>query len=262
MKSAIPQITPDIFGDMYDFDLLHEIARQYADMDADEKMHYKAALTLAGYRTLSGCKDVLDTLPEYGWRRDWDSMGDVGHQYATESMGLTEQQASMVNVDAIGWACMLGHYNYKITDYGTVWIRAPQLLETPVDRQEETSGLYYSQTKAAYVSREDLVWEDMETNGDVHIGADFYCEQTDEFPTYLYYDTAIGAAWLELSVGTADSYYEEGAGDEVERCWQLCKDWGVHICDSMEDYEALLGELGARLCDEEEAQDQGMGGIT
>jgi hypothetical protein len=262
MKSAIPQITSDVFGNMYDFDLLHEIARQYAGMDTDEKMHYKAALSLADYRTLTGCKAVLDSLSEYGWNPDWDSLGDVGHQYATENMGLTADRASLANVDAIGWACMLGHYNCKITDYGTVWIdRDPQLFETPVDRQEE-AGLYYSQTKDDYVNREDLVWEDMETNGNVHIGADFYCDQTDEFPTYLYYDTAIGVAWLELSAGTADSYHEDGEGDVVERCWQLAKAWGVHVCDSMEDYENLLDELGARMCDEKETEDQGMGGMT
>jgi hypothetical protein len=66
---------------------------------------------------------------------------------------------------------------------------------------------------------------------------------------------------LELNAGTADSYHEDGDGDVVERCWQFAKDWGVHICDSMENYENLLDKLRARMCDAEESQDQGMGGI-
>lgn len=263
MKTAIPQIDKDVFGDMADFDVLHDIARQYAALDTDEQIHCKAALKLSDPRTLSGVKTVLDHLSEYGWQRDWDSLRDIGRQHATKDMGLTEQQASRINADAIGHAVMMGHYNYKITDYGTVWLdQSPPLLEKPVARQEESAGLYYSQTKGGYVSRENLAWEDMEATGNVHIGSDFYCPQTDGFPTYLYYDTAIGVAWLALSEGTADSYHMDGQSDTVDRCHQLCKAWGVHICNSMEEYEHLLYELEARMCDEAETEDFGMGGMT
>jgi hypothetical protein len=120
--------------------------------------------------------------------------------------------------------------------------------------------LYYSKTKGSYVGREDLAWEDMTADANVHIGENFYCEQTDGFPTYLYYDTAIGAAWLKLSEGSIDMYIEGGEKDTVERCQQFCKDWGVRICDSMDDYENLLNGLGARMCDEDEGFE--MGGIT
>jgi len=200
MLSAIPQINSDIFGDMVDFDVLHDIARRYADMDADEKMHYKAALTLSNPKTISGCRYVLDTLSKYGWRRDWDALGDIGHQYAIDNMGLTAEQASHVNADAIGKACMLSHRDYKITDYGTVWLdRSPQLSET--QGYEKTDGLRYSQSA-------------------------------------------------------------DGNGDEVERCQQFCKERGVRVRDTMDDYDALLEELGTRMCDEGESQEQGMGGLT
>ena len=44
IKSAIPQINNEVFGDMVDFEALNEIAECYAEMNTDEQMHYKAAL--------------------------------------------------------------------------------------------------------------------------------------------------------------------------------------------------------------------------
>jgi hypothetical protein len=120
--------------------------------------------------------------------------------------------------------------------------------------------LYYSKTKGNYVGREDLAWEDMTADANVYVGDDFYCHLTDDFPTHLYYDTAIGVAWLKLSEGTTDGYYADGEDDTVERCRRFCKDWGVRVCDSTDDYVSLLVELGARMCDEDEGFE--MGGIT
>ncbi|MDR2514681.1 MAG: hypothetical protein LBD02_05670 [Christensenellaceae bacterium] len=79
MQTAIPQIDRDVFTDMADLDVLNDIAQRYAEMDTDEKMHYKAALTLAYPLTLSECRNIIDALPGYGWQKDWDSLGDIEH---------------------------------------------------------------------------------------------------------------------------------------------------------------------------------------
>jgi hypothetical protein len=176
------------------------------------------------------------------------------HRWADEDIGMNVGEITYQEGEAI---------EYDVPSGGSkeAYEMAAEIIGVDLSEYE----LYYSQTKGSYVNREDLAWEDMETNGNVHIGADFYCQQTDEFPTYLYYDTAIGVAWLELSQGTVDGYHEDGQDDTAERCHQLCKDWGVRVCDSMEDYDALLAGLGAKFCDdfsEDESEDFGMGGIT
>jgi hypothetical protein len=176
------------------------------------------------------------------------------HVWADEDIGVNVGEITYQKGEAV---------EYDVPNGGSkeAYEMASEIIGVELSEYE----LYYSKTKGNYTLRDNLEWEDMEANGNVHIGADFCSLLIDEFPTYLYYDTAIGVAWLELNEGTVDSYHEDGQDDTVEHCQQLCKEWGVRVCDSMEDYDALLDELGARFCDdfsEDESEDFGMGGLT
>ena len=103
----------------------------------------------------------------------------------------------------------------------------------------------------------------MKNEDNIHPGVDFECDQTEGFPTFLYYDPVNKTAWLMLSEGTADSYYNDGEGDVVEHCEKLCDEWGVRPCSSWEDYDALIKELDAKYYDNIGAdEDEEFGGMT
>ena len=70
----------------------------------------------------------------------------------------------------------------------------------------------------------------------VHTSPDFQCDQTDGFPTLLCW--ADGKAWLELN----ESLINEG--EDLSSYDRMCSDFGIRDCESIEDFNALLEELG------------------
>ena len=70
----------------------------------------------------------------------------------------------------------------------------------------------------------------------VHTSPDFQCDQTDGFPTLLCW--ADGKAWLELN----ESLIHEG--EDLSSYDRMCSDFGIRDCESIEDFNALLEELG------------------
>ena len=70
----------------------------------------------------------------------------------------------------------------------------------------------------------------------VHTSPDFQCDQTDGFPTSLCW--ADGIAWLELN----ESLINEG--EDLSSYDRMCSDFGIRDCESIEDFNALLEELG------------------
>lgn len=70
----------------------------------------------------------------------------------------------------------------------------------------------------------------------VHTSPDFQCDQTDGFPTSLCW--ADGKAWLELN----ESLINEG--EDLSSYDRMCSDFGIRDCESIEDFNALLEELG------------------
>ena len=71
---------------------------------------------------------------------------------------------------------------------------------------------------------------------DIHVSPDFQCDQTDGFPTLLCW--ADGKAWLELN----ESLIHEG--EDLSSYDRMCSDFGIRDCESIEDFNALLEELG------------------
>jgi hypothetical protein len=99
--------------------------------------------------------------------------------------------------------------------------------------------------------------EAMKNNENIHVGADFECNQTEGFPTFLYYDPTNKTAWLMLSEGTVDGHIHDGQQDIVDHCENLCDEWGVRSCVSWDDYEILIKDLGAKYYDDmNEGEDQ------
>ncbi len=104
---------------------------------------------------------------------------------------------------------------------------------------------------------------------DIHTSPDFQCNQTNGFPTSICVYWAKGKAWLELNEWVA------GFDEDLSEYKQGCADFGIRDCHSVEDFDAILKELGedaiqsAGLTDEEieelenaeETEDIGMGGI-
>lgn len=84
----------------------------------------------------------------------------------------------------------------------------------------------------------------------IHTSPDFQCDQTDGFPTSICW--ADGKAWLELN----ESLIHEGT--DLSKYDHMCADFGIRDCESIDDFNALLEELGedavqsATLCPEED----------
>ena len=70
----------------------------------------------------------------------------------------------------------------------------------------------------------------------VHTSPDFQCDQTDGFPTSLCW--ADGKAWLEVNASLINE------GEDLSSYDRMCSDFGIRDCESIEDFNALLEELG------------------
>lgn len=68
--------------------------------------------------------------------------------------------------------------------------------------------------------------------------ADFQCDQTVGFPSQLIVNWAECEAWLELREDMADSE------EELEKYIVYAAEWGFHLCNDAEDFNALLEDLG------------------
>ena len=70
----------------------------------------------------------------------------------------------------------------------------------------------------------------------VHHSPDFQCDQTNGFPTSLCW--ADGKAWLELNRSLIED------GEDVSEYEQLCANFGIRDCETVDDFNSILKELG------------------
>jgi len=75
---------------------------------------------------------------------------------------------------------------------------------------------------------------------DVYSSPDFQCDQTDGIPTKLCVVWSKGKAWLEPN----KSMIEECDEHQINRFMEECADFGIRDCESKEEFNALLKELG------------------
>ncbi len=73
---------------------------------------------------------------------------------------------------------------------------------------------------------------------DVHVSPNFQCDQTGGYPVSLCVNWEEGKAWLKLN----DSLARDG--EDLSSYERLCADWGIRACESTEDFNRLLEELG------------------
>ncbi len=111
----------------------------------------------------------------------------------------------------------------------------------------------------------------------IRTSPDFQCDQTDGVPTHISVCWEKGKAWLEPHQSLTVEYEPE----EIHRFLKQCADFGIRECNSVEDFENILKELGTdaeqsagltdeeieelesteETEDEEPTEDIGMGGI-
>lgn len=73
---------------------------------------------------------------------------------------------------------------------------------------------------------------------DIDSTGDFQSDITHGFPTILNVNWNTGKAWLSLNESMIDGNMD------VEEYEQACADWGIHNCDSIEEFNSLLESLG------------------
>ncbi|MBQ9045497.1 MAG: hypothetical protein IJ112_06105 [Oscillospiraceae bacterium] len=73
---------------------------------------------------------------------------------------------------------------------------------------------------------------------DFFVSPDFQCDQTGGYPTYVCVAWDFGKAWLDLN-SSLDS-----PGENREVYDRMCAEFGIHRCEDVEQYHALLEELG------------------
>ena len=74
--------------------------------------------------------------------------------------------------------------------------------------------------------------------GDIYTSPDFQCDQTDGFPTSLCVCLEKGVAWLEPNTSLCED------DEDITPYEQMCADFGIRDCCSMEEYNSILRELG------------------
>ena len=236
MKSTIPQINSEVFGDMADFETLHEIAERYAEMNTAGQIHYKATLEYAGFKTIHGCRNALDHMDVFSFRPDLCSLNDLG-QWLMRNSGALDKNIKEKDMSHIGKTLLDIAEHGKITHYGYMVVNPNHLDISQLDKPTEP----------------DIFM------GDIYSGADFGCEQTGGFPTLLCWNKDENKAWLEPNTSFGDD--SEGA----KQCLRDCADWGVRSCFSWEDYNDLLKSIGEEayenaavpLDDEDETEEMG-----
>jgi hypothetical protein len=86
-------------------------------------------------------------------------------------------------------------------------------------------------------TQEDAL-EETTSIGDLHTSPDFQCDLTSGYPTVLVWDQNKDTAILQ----PAPAYDDDS---ELSRqCVRECAEWGVHLCRSWKDYNALLESIG------------------
>ena len=73
---------------------------------------------------------------------------------------------------------------------------------------------------------------------DIYTSPDFQCDQTDGFPTSLCVCWEKGVAWLELNTSLCED------DEDITPYEQMCADFGIRSCGSVEEYNSMLQELG------------------
>ena len=92
---------------------------------------------------------------------------------------------------------------------------------------------------AEYQKQLDELLEDV-SEMDIYSSPDFQCDQTDGVPTKLCVVWRKGKAWLEPN----KSMIEECNEYEIKKFMDECADFGIRDCETKEDFNALLKELG------------------
>ena len=87
---------------------------------------------------------------------------------------------------------------------------------------------------------EEIVQEQDETIAlrDLYVSPDFQSDVTDGFPASLCWDMHSGKAFLALNDSLA------GEGEDVSHYEELCQAFGERSCESWDDFNAILEELG------------------
>ena len=107
---------------------------------------------------------------------------------------------------------------------------------------------------------EDIVQKrEDETIGlqDLYVSPDFQCDQTDGYPASLCWDMRSGRAFLALNDSLA------GEGEDVSHYEELCEAFGERCCESWDDFNAILEDLGEDAVQNAYVygEDAGMGGM-
>lgn len=94
----------------------------------------------------------------------------------------------------------------------------------------------------------------------ISVSPDFQCDQSGGFPVSLNYSTPVGLAWLEPNSFMLDELEDDLQRTEV---LQACADFGFRCCESNQEYNAILEELGEDAMQSAwlPEEDQEMGGI-
>ncbi len=113
-----------------------------------------------------------------------------------------------------------------------------------------------------FEDEKDAIYEGIDYEK-THTSPEFRCERTKGYPTTLCFSFEKGKAWLRINEWMA------GFDQDLTPYHLACAEFGVRDCNSVEDFNALLEELGddvlntARMSEEdmEQCEDIGMGGI-
>lgn len=72
---------------------------------------------------------------------------------------------------------------------------------------------------------------------DIYTSLDFQCDQTGGYPTSLCVNWDKGKAWLELNETLC-------CEEDVSGYQQLCAEFGIHDCNTVNDFNNILNSLG------------------
>ena len=199
----------------------------------EEIMKYKALLEVVQPGTASTALRLADELTHYDAEPQFANPATYGRQYLDDRYNFNEHDSLLQFIDYAGFgAAMLNEDGYLSTRYGAVYmnVMAQKFLAGP-------NTVY---------------------------GSDYYCGQTEGYPTCVCWDQDAQKVWLELNAGTADSIITDGEVAGFSYYQSICENWGIRHCASQEDYEQVLDELGVQSYNEFMAaamEDQGMGGM-
>jgi hypothetical protein len=92
-------------------------------------------------------------------------------------------------------------------------------------------------------------WDEVQLNEmdcrDVIGTGDFQCDETDGFPTSLYYSFNQHIAWLEPNLNIVNNEDDPQFQDAL----QGCREWGVRFVEDESDVNEILKEIGGDALD-------------